>query len=83
MLIRIKSWHVKNNSMSRTRNIKPSDNQRRLKDNQARQHRPRIQKKIKEMLVGCLKGNSGEIGPPENPSDTTRGLEKKCRLGIK
>jgi hypothetical protein len=37
-----------------------------------------LQKKVKEMPIGCLKGNSGETGPPENPSDTTRGLEKKC-----
>jgi hypothetical protein len=64
-------------------NAKRSDKQRKLMDNQARQYRPRIWKKIKEMPVGCLKGNSGETGPPENPSDTTRGLEKKCQLGVK
>jgi hypothetical protein len=47
-----------------------------------RQDRPRFQKKIKEMTVGCLKGNSGETGPPENPSDATKGLEKKCQSGV-
>jgi hypothetical protein len=52
-------------------------------ENQARQYRPRIQKKIKEMPIGCLKEESGETGPPKNPSDTMRGLEKKCQLGVK
>ena len=59
-----------------------SDKQRELMEDQARQYRPRTQKKIKEMPIGCLKGESGETVPPENPSDATRGLEKKCQTGI-
>src|SRR3989337_1020207 len=83
MLSGIKSWHDRNISMCRTMRISNvSDKQRKLMENQARQDRPRIQKKIKEMPVRCLKGNSGETRLPENPSDATRGLEKKCQLGI-
>jgi hypothetical protein len=33
-----------------------SDKQRKLMENQVTQDRPRIQKKIKEMPIGCLKG---------------------------
>ena len=28
------------------------------------------------------KRESGETGPPENSSDATRGLEKKCQTGV-
>ena len=28
------------------------------------------------------KRESGEIGPPDKSSDATRGLEKKCQMGV-
>jgi hypothetical protein len=51
-------------------------------ENRARQDRPKVWKKIKELPVRCLKGETGETVPPENPSDATKGLEKKCQTGI-
>jgi hypothetical protein len=83
MLIGIKSWHDKRNiSMCRTISISDvSDKQRKLMDNQARQYRPRIQKKIKEMPVGCPQEN--RTIPSEARETPRRGLEKKCQSGAK
>src|SRR3990170_2002682 len=84
MLTGIKSWHNKNISMCRTMEkyeMLKTNNEiywRVGRDRTARDSR----RKIKEMPVGCLKGNSGETGPPENPSDAMRGLEKKCQSGV-
>jgi hypothetical protein len=77
--------------------VKCSDKQRKLMVNQTRQDRPRVQKKIKEMPVGCLKGNRARQYRPRlqatprkvlkrnaswMSSDTTVGLEEKCQTGI-
>ena len=51
----------------------------RLKENRARQDRPRTQATPREVLKRnaklVSKRESSETGPPENSSDATRGLE--------
>ena len=53
-----------------------------LKENRARQDRPRTQATprggLKRNAKRVSKRESGETGPPENSSDATRGLENTC-----
>jgi hypothetical protein len=66
-------------SICRTGNIKVSDKKRNLMDNQARQDYPRIQNKIKEMPVGCLRENSARRDRPKIQATPREVLKRNAK----